>query len=77
MIEPPTADWVARLHLEMAAATELVWKIQNALTEAGDLTPEIVDLARRLEYRAGVVRGFVARWEGLKAATREGLKPGE
>jgi hypothetical protein len=69
----PTADWVATLQREMSDATTLLWEIQNALTEAQDLTPEIVKLTAGLGYRLGVISGHVSRWEEYQKTSRAGF----
>lgn len=57
-------DWAKELHNELADATALVWKMQNALSESkGALTDEIVSYAWALHCRTGIIEGHVARWQ--------------
>lgn len=65
-------DWAKQLHEELADATTLVWKMQNALSEGGGvLTPEIAAYSKSLHYRTGVIEGHVARWELAVPLTRD------
>lgn len=57
-----------QLHDQLADATTLVWKSQNALSEQGgaENVDEIVVTVQALAYRIGVILGHVTRWQKLE-----------
>jgi len=62
-----------QLQEELARATELVWKMQNATTDPMYNTElfnveELVKYATALHERAAIILGHVSRWERMEIA---------
>ncbi len=58
-------NWKKDLHKELADATELVWEMQNTLSESEDYRclPEITAYSELLLHRVLVISGHVSRWK--------------
>jgi hypothetical protein len=56
-------DWKRELQEQLAEATKLVWKMQNALSEGPGLTDEIIKYAHLLHGVSGIIEGHISRWD--------------
>lgn len=64
-------EFTRQAHEDLAAATALVWKAQNALGEQIEIEnlAEINAYISDLHYRCAVLLGFMVRWQLLEGET--------